>query len=164
MGSTSFRNVPVRRISSPRPACSPPSSALRLRMSPDDPRIVRDPATSGTEFGRRLLHGLLMYPVVVAGIYVVGRLVTDGGEWFLFALITGTILTVLFVILPGTGKPHNPAMEILYLSIQMTTWWTFGLFHRWAGDGTDWLLYWLVAAAIFAQRLGAVRRWEPPPE
>lgn len=120
--------------------------------------------TPGSAFGRRLVHGLLRYPVMVAGIYVIGRLMADGGEWLVFSLAAAAILTAALIILPGSGKPHDPAMEILCLSVQMTTWWTFGLFHRWAGTGTDWLLYWLVAIAIFAERLMAVRRWQPPPE
>ena len=118
--------------------------------------------TSGPAIKRRLLRGVVMYPVMVAGIYVVGRLVANGGAWLGFALITAAVLTTLFIVLPGRGEAHDPATEVLYLSVQMTTWWTFGLFHRWAGDGVDWLLYWLVALAIFAERLGEVHRWQPP--
>jgi hypothetical protein len=100
---------------------------------------------------------------MVAGIYVICRLMEDGGDWLGFALVAAAILTVVFVALPGDERPHDPATEITYLSVQMTAWWIFGFIHRWSGAGFDWLLYWLVALAILVERL-EVRRWEPPPE
>lgn len=121
--------------------------------------------TSGARFGRRVIHGVTMFPVMVAGIYVIGRLMTDGGDWLGFSLATASIVTVVLILLPGDARAHDPPIEVLYLAVQMTTWWTFGFIFRWSGHGIDWLLYWLVAAAIFAERLTEVHRWEaPPPE
>jgi hypothetical protein len=121
--------------------------------------------TTGSPIRRRLVHGLTMYPVMVAATYVVGRLVTNGGEWLAFALIFSAALTAVLVILPGAAVPHDPPAQILHLAIQMTAWWIFGAFHRWAGEGTDWLLYWLVALVLITYRFVEVRRWEePPPE
>ena len=101
---------------------------------------------------------------MVAGIYVIGRLMQDGGDWLGFALVAAAVLTVLLIVLPGDGTPHDPPTEVTYLAVQMTTWWAFGFIFRWSGHDFDWLLYWLVALAILVERLVEVQRWQPPPE
>lgn len=120
--------------------------------------------TPRTALGRRVLRGVTRYPVMVAGIYVIGRLMQDGGDWLGPALMIAAILTGVLSILPGDQGAHDPPTEITYLSVQMTTWWIFGFIYRWSGSGLDWLLYWLVALAIVAERLVAVQVWQPPPE
>jgi len=118
--------------------------------------------TNRLSFPRRVLNELAAFPVVVAGIYVAGRLLFGGDQWLRVALIVAAIWMVLMIILPGAHEEPDPPTRVLQLAVSLTTWCIIGFIGRWRGTGLDWLLWWFVAIAMATVQLLKASRWKEP--